>query len=556
MDKIKLVKEALRHNLGQDYECLRDHFQKIIDENYDFMVFISRRCYILFQMYAMIEGWTFDHVCTDLGIFAHRDELKKSRRVIVADDIGYTGKSIQNVLRRLKDYVPAQCRIAAVLFAVNIKWADQILGRKIGVLNRIVVKCRFQLTNHQCQSLSVSMVSAILESGMAYTTFVYPVIGTKKEDIGENYKLTALDSVKGLFEGYKWETKYLDLEENRVDLPWTHKLGDYSCVRIYRNPDDEECEFFLPFVFLKNIRKDRAVAWYQCVADAFEETGCTEAAAEFRKALGVKRRWQQDALEYLTSAMSCFCSKALAESLQLGEFLDVHKEEVESSLKGSFSGAVLRLLEDCDAGSAGRFFDKLCSRMEGQEDFFCENESGEGIVVNELTQYVSAHCKDKNVYEATYSIYEWLKSEETDGIFHDQPLKAICLEDVVSVLKNIFHSVKDIYLAQIECWDIGVATYRLRCDEERGIVAKCSAGEMSTVIPMLKYQDLVREYFDEEMMSELEGKGRGQTEILEDILRKASDDSRYTRQELDEFRDLFEKRDGSLYGLLIYGRCR
>lgn len=545
------IRDAMKNDLGEDYEGLRDYFQKIVNESCDMRVFISRRCYILFRMYAMTEGWVLDHVCTDLGIFAYREELKKSRRVIVADDIGYTGKSMQNVLKKIRTYVPAQCRIEAVLFAVNRKWADQIFSRKIGFWNRIDVKCCQQLTNHQCQVLSVNMVSAILDSGIPYTTFVYPVSGRRKAEIGECYKITVPDKGRELFEGHKWKTEYLDLEENGLKYEWIGKLSEYSCVRIYRNPYNEEYGFFLPFVFLKDIRKERVEAWYKCIGDVLAEMGCMEAAEEFREALKVKEGWRGDAWEYLASVMSCFCSRALAEILCLDEFLDISDEE-KTFLEGSFTPVILQLLEGCSIDFAVLFFQKLCRCIEGQESFFCEDRHREKLTADRLSEYVSKHCAGKNAYEATCSIYEWLKCEDSSESLRNQPSKAICVEDIVSILEKFSYARKDIYLAQIECWDSGIATYRLRFDRERGIVAKCSAGEMSTVIPMLKYQDLVREYYNEVFKLELKGQRRTHTETLEQILRKALQDRSYTEAELDEFRNLAEKRNGSLYGLLIY----
>lgn len=552
MDGAHLKKE-MEHNLGNDYKSLYEYFQKIVNGKYDFMVFISRRCYILFQMFAIIAGWNFDNVCTDLGIFAHRERLKASRRIIVADDIGYTGRSMQNVLKRISMYVPVQCVITAVVFAVNRKWADEIFSRKRGLLRRVNVKCRFQLTNHQCQDLSIRLVAAILDSGIPYTTFVYPILGKKKKDIDKDYKITAFRTEKGLFEKHKWETHYLDIGDNDQDLKWTHRLGKYTCIRIYRDPHGEEGELFLPFIFLKDIKKDKVNAWYEGVADTFAEMQCAEAAEELRKALSVHKKWQENAGEYLTSVMSCFCSKALAEILDLSQYVSVQKEEAGKFLKGSFSSTILQLLEACDADFAIRFFDNLFAKMENCEEYFCDDTDREGIVVDKLTEYVTGHCKDMDVYETTYSIYEWLKSDGSNVVFKDQPTKAICVEDIVYVLKKVSFAERDIYLAQIECWDIGVATYRLCYDKERGIAAKCSAGEMSAVIPMLKYQDLIREYFREKFALELEGDNSVDRNILAGVMQKAMDDKKYTEHEIDAFKSLVEERNGSLYGLLLIG---
>ena len=400
------------------------------------------------------------------------------------------------------------------------------------------------------------LVAAILDAGMPYTTFVYPIWGKIKKDIGESFKVSDYKRGKGLFD-QKWETRYLDLEQNKLDLEqnglnleWTHRLGNYACVRIYKDPQNGERGFCLPFVFLKDIKKDRVSAWFEYVADTFNEVGCAEAEKEFRKALSVKKVWLKDAEEYLASVISCICSKSIAEILQLNQYMDV-QEGIECSLSGSFSPDILQLLKKWDADMAVRFFEKLCADMDAQEPFFHEGQSDAGIVTKELKAYVSEHCGNMDVYEASYSIFEWLKKEDGGEVLEGRSMKSLCVEDIVFVLKQAGYAEKDIYLAQIECWDIGVATYRLRYDDDRGITAKCSAGEMSTVIPMLKYQGLVREYYDTKLAMEFEGNTRTPKAVLEDVLQKALAEQRYSEKEIDAFRELFEERKGSLYGLMI-----
>lgn len=51
-------------------------------------------------------------------------------------------------------------------------------------------------------------------------------------------------------------------------------------------------------------------------------------------------------------------------------------------------------------------------------------------------------------------------------------------------------------LAQIECWDIGIATYRLHYDWQNGLADICSAGEISSVINQIKYQKLIKKFHE------------------------------------------------------------
>lgn len=549
--KADMMRKAMEHCLGEMHESIYAFFKQIMDGNYDLIVVVSRRCYVLFQMFALIEGWSFENICTDLGLYANREKLKSCSSVIVVDDIGYSGRSIRKVLRQVRRYISHNCKVMGVLYAVSRSSADKILcSKKLPIGEEI--KCRFQLTSRKCHEVSVRLVSAILKAGMPYTVFVYPFWGKRKKSIESDYALIPSPNKMNLFEDYKWKTLYLNLE-GIEKVSGIQRISEYSCVRVYKEPQGEKIEYFLPFMFLKSVKADKVDNWCRHVAKMFVELDREELAKEIEAALNEKEETRKDAIEYVACILSCFCSKAIAEILNLSEYLEAQKEGIRSSLGGSFSDVACDALEACDEIFSISFLDKLSDAIGNADIFYQENEKKCGIGAEGIKNFVLEKCMELNAYETTYAIFEWLKSNESDQCFEKANSKVVYLDDIVYVLKEIRNfKLEDIYLAQIECWDIGVATYRIYYDPQKGIVGVCSSGEMSAVIPTLKYQEIIKEYFREMLeVDYAEENDDKQREILKAVLKKANIEKKYTEKEIAEFKEIVKERNGSLYGMLI-----
>lgn len=547
----KLVFESMHNNLGNDFERLSSFFKNIVDGQYDCVVIISRRCYVIFLMFAILYDWNLDNVITDLGIFPNRKKLLVCKNIIVVDDIGYTGNSMQSVLERIRKYVPVYCKINAWLYAVNKRLAKNVLNIKLNFITRISVKCQCQLIDSQCNKLSIALVSAILEAGMPYTTFVYPVWGEVVQELRNNFNLLPSQNKDISFKEQKWKTQYLKIEDD-LNIQWVNDISKYSCVRIYRATKDKNLEYFLPFLFLKGIKESKVYTWFSCIADSFRTLGENKMAEEIDEALKTKAKWRKDAIEYLACMMSCFCSKAVAETLNLEKYLDGSNIEIENSFRGSFSANAVYVFNECDSHFASSFFELFYNRIGTLNEVFSDNVEKADRCYLQLKEFVLQNYENMDVYEMTRSIFKWLKSHDSDRAFNKHQTKALRLDDIVSILNEVAnYDIESIYLAQIESWDVGIATYRFSYEQKEGIVAKCSAGEISSVLFILKYKDLVRQFIKGVYDNQLNNELKTQDDILKEIYQTAINEKQFTVQEIDTFKQIIKERNGSIYGLLI-----
>ncbi len=539
----ELIKKECQVILRDEYDNIKNYFKNVIDQKYDCIVFISRRCYVLFLMFAIIEGWTCKAACTDLGIFYKRDQLKKYKKVIVIDDIGFTGTSMKGVLKKVKRYVPFYCKISAGIFALNISKKNQILDMKIGWFRKIKVKCYCQLTDRQCQSLSTKLVSAILASGIPYTTFVYPIWGTIV-NAKPNFQTMEFPDKNTFLKEHKWITSYvLDINND-----WGKKLSSFQCVRIYKK-DTYIC--YLPFLFMRGIKVDKIDLFYNSVARIFENLGKETIAKEIVQALSETNKLKNDAVEYLSNMMSCFLSRALAVSLDIPKYVDVQLGLDRLFLMGSFSNEFCNFINDFDKEFINQFFKKFLELIGDIDTYLPDEISPIYIYYDKLSSFVkdnkSRYIKE---FDMMCAIFEWMKNEALKNVSESSRIQTILINDLVSILKTEEYDEKKIYLAQIECWDRGVATYRFSYDNQIGIVANCGVGEMSSNISALKYQALVRKFFNEEIMcGELLNEEKGK-KVLTQICDEAITNQEYTTEDIEQFKKILNQQQYSLYSLL------
>lgn len=98
---------------------------------------------------------------------------------------------------------------------------------------------------------------------------------------------------------------------------------------------------------------------------------------------------------------------------------------------------------------------------------------------------------------------------------------------------------------------MGIATYRFYYDKRRGLLAKCTAGEMSTTLEMVKYQYIVQKFYEKRYCNLEPYVNMERNALLNLIIEETLQEGKYTESEITNFRKILEERNGSLLGLLI-----
>lgn len=546
----KNVKEWARNNIREDYDNVKNYFSSIIHSSYDMIIFISRRCYILFYLFSIIENWdiNMDIICTDLGLYSRKDKLKKCKNILVADDIAFTGYSMRSVIRKLDKYQSSLCSVEARLFAIDASHYDSLLYVKTRSFKKVKIFHNVQRTHEQCQQLSYNLLKIIMASGIPYTTFVYPewILADDYSDkifAEYDYSIERVAHKRRLEDDTRWDTQYICFNNNSIINP----LSDFVCIRKYKKDTNI---LLLPFLFLRNIKADKVEEFYQLISEMFDNKVIEEIIVSI---LNEERKFRKDSFEYLASMISCLWTKILLAEFDISGEENVVEQKIRASLRGSFSDDFINFLTDIDKYNISSFIDKIKLKENEFNSFFSSECVNKYIYYDELKEAVEKDMKsvgDNDVYDIMTQVFEWMKRRSEENKEKSDEIRNIAVVDLIQLLSITCNfKEKDIYLALIECWDRGVATYRFYFDEIDGIIAVCGAGEMSSLVTSLKYQKIISEFYKKLLLSNIKETEEVRKSILDEAVKSFKE--QYSENEITKFYQLYSDNNKSLYKYLI-----
>ncbi len=542
--RIQMRNRICEKVLKRDFINLKRYFSEAVEKKNSCLVFISRRCYVLYQIIAEIENWSHEIVVTDWGLFAFKERIKGCKNVIVIDDIGLTGVSMKRVIKTVNKYISWNCRMEAMLFAINIENATRLKRIHLENFRSVKLKSYYELTNRQCQELSKKLITVILECGMPYTTFVYPIFGKECGTLIQENGVKELKLESRAFNKNKWHTTYITDFINS-NFSWSEYVSDYKCVRIYREKENEKFSLVIPFLFIKSVKPNKIETLFTIFSKRFEELGVKGISTYIQDSLKVKKAIRKNAFEYLMCFFTCFCTKNLLDILDISKSMKVQEDVAINSLKGSFEQNTLNILKNSDINFSLKFWKGI--DLKSISECFYSFSGSEYAKIEDLKDYVR-NKKDTPVFEVTCGLFNLMRKLSDK----DKKLKSIAFDEIFNLLRNEGeYDAEAIYLAQIECWDRGIATYSFEYSEKKGIIAKCCVGEMSSVIYMLHFSDLLRKFYEKNFFCEKNLTDEQRQKNLLDVIEEEKNGGRISEEEIEILYELIQGQQGGIYNLLI-----
>lgn len=469
-DSIKQVmKSAVRAILKDEYDLLEDFFDVIRQDEADYIIYISRRCFVLYQLIAYINGWRRNNVISDRGVWAYRKRIRCARRIVIADDVLVWGVAMREAYELLNNMLglSEKCEVKRVIYC---RYAG---CNKDDVAGVHVFSTR---SMRECRILTNKLVKSIMVSGIPYTSFLYSFYG---KDLGmkppSGDKVLRFEPVKAT--EFKWKSLYdFGIHENLQSM--LECLCDGACIRYYY----EEKKGYLcviPFAFISDIQNQYLATYYQNIAECCRESGWLEIADEINAAVTDENdeKWQ-----YLAMLQSSLLSCVIGVTEHIGQkFMEQYDREISRrSLEGIFSEGIFRCLEQVNEESCLRFAKQVRLKRDVWDACVLRlpEAEGNGDKKQCLEEMLAQFSKMRSKYE----------------ISHDPGDKQIyCRELYEEYLKKYRRDV--IQAAQIECYDAGVVTYGFLHDQAVGSVSKCGIGEGSSILFPLKYRDIIHKYY-------------------------------------------------------------
>lgn len=505
MDKETLVKRVYNNTksvLQTDFNNIELFFTEIQKGAADYIIFISRRCYILYQIYALIMGWDKENVISDRGLWCYRSKLNMAKSVVIADDMILHGGAMKKVLVRIRHYVPEACKIESYVYC--------IYNNAMPVAREHSIKSFTVKTSRDCKKLTEKLVRCILVNGIPYTTFAFSWYGKAcaERDIpkcSKEDKLVQFDN-DVCEHSDKWETAFQFALSEAV-----HKLvdvlSDGACLRIYKR---EDLQTVIPFTFMSRVRAEYVPDYYHIIKDCFVEAGIDIIAKEFGDALDcgedVKESVTRDKWVYLAALLECCITRMIGLLEQVGDMFDVtfYEEITKPNMQGTFSTDVVEAINRIDIDSSLKFIERIVANENCFKKYVCK--ATDEIFVNIDTKYTSlveeygtkqqderqSESMSDSCREIIINIFEDMRIEY--DLYNQELRRYIKCNEIIYMLKKYF-KMSEILAAQIDTWDQGMAAYEFEYDEVDGIYAKCGIGERSALIFAMKYGNIICKYY-------------------------------------------------------------
>ncbi|MBD5358718.1 MAG: hypothetical protein HDR88_17305 [Bacteroides sp.] len=499
MDKetlIKWVSNNVKSVLKTDYNKIENFFRKVQDSNADYIIFISRRCYILYQIYALIMGWSKENILSDRGLWSHRSQLRKARSVAVADDMILHGKAMSKVFTRIRKYVPSSCSIKLYVYCVYNNTMDMV--RENGIETFSV------RTSQDCKKLTEKLVRCILINGMPYTTFTYIWYGTIREKIygpaTENSRSVIRFKKDVCEDSFKWAT-YFDFEISEIINPLIEAVCDGACLRYYKH---ENMQTVIPFVFIKKIKSQYIEKYYDIMQECFREIGRELIADEF-EVVREDGSGRQEGVVYLASLLECWITRIIGVVQHVDDMFDVNFYSLvtKRNMEGTFSAPILQEISSADWETSVKFINLISNRVdefkvctcEALDDIFVHSNMKYKAIVAEYVKEIDKSdiaCMADICRDIVINILEDMRLQY--DLHEEDACRYIECNEIINLLKGYF-DLPMIFAAQIDTWDQGMAAYEFDYAEESGICGRIGIGERSALIFAMKYGRIIRKYF-------------------------------------------------------------
>lgn len=536
----KWMQSNLRIYLLKDYEYLDDYFGAFKDDAADYIILISRRCYILYQMFAFAFGWNNKNVISDKGMWCKRAALGKAESVIIADDIMFSGTAVERILKKLNAYLNIGCERNIAVFCRYNGGPNMINGYP--------VKAYSVRTRRDCRKLTNRLVKSIQANGIPYAVFVYPLYGWQRkceDDFLQNVQNVDNENIFDRQES-EWESEiYFNfIDEIRI---LKASICDEVCLRVYRK-DSQELICIIPFAFLSNIKKEFIPQFFSLIQECFKSSGGVSLANEIAVALEEHELLlESDKFTYLTSMLACSLSRVigLLFNMEANRYEQMIEEVSDSIIRGSFSDEVVNELNIMDGKFAKTFICELGKRSEKLQECVQQEKDRDVYPNSRYEEILERENVNKKCGDVLIDIFEKMREEYDNGGV--DAAKYIFCNEIMSLLKGKF-STEEIYAAEIKAWDQGIATYDFYVDE-LGIRSRCGIGERSQLIFSLKYQSALQKFF--EQLSYGNSSEYTQQQIDEDVGRILDNDNDLSLTEKEAFRQAARMGVVNLYNYFI-----
>lgn len=445
------IRNSVEEILQEDYDGIYDFFLELLEADYEYIILMSRRCLVLFQLFMKIFSieksvdTKSTEVISDQAVVNFLDSMS-DKKVVIVDDILIHGRTIGNLYNSLQ----GRCMLDIQVYMsdVNVDCMSEEIRSK--------VKRKCLTHKGEWRSLSNKIVGAIFAANEPYTSFVtsyssrYENFARKLDHIKELKKI----EITSLMQKRYNMTSHVYLDESTERAEIFRWLAAGEGIRIYWNEKIKK-NTVIPYVFVKCLNLEQAKEVFISIAKALPDN-----MQEIKKLLLTDNE-KEDIVEYKMRLVTCIlCNVYWQEFISKNHISEDFEIDTDTLLKG-FGAKFEKELLLFNASNISEIL-----HLTGKVN----TKKMENIVELEkiLKNAYEKNENERDIYKFYFQEAWYL--DEYRAINKEKRHKGLLLDTFLDIAEE--YGKRDVSLLAylVEIWDNGMGTANCVVDAEQQIV--------------------------------------------------------------------------------------
>lgn len=538
LDNNEKMRFEIEDILETHYDGLYEFFLSIIEGDYTYVIIMSRRCLVLYQIFMIfyiLDNRIVESKCvvlSDKAVPYYYNKIRQEDKIIIVDDIIVHGRTVS----KLYDFLKMQCLNLEIKVYMASRTRNCV-SKKIG--DRIWFK--FEASEHEWRKLSNKFVDCIVESNVPYTSFVPSFFQYNSANVWNYLETQFSDSNELKYYIYKGnssnncesERRYY-FEKNSRNFPIFESLSLGECIRLYWNPKIEKLTV-IPYVFLRALKFSEIDIVTNTLKELIPQNCININSILQKEAEGqLKSSLYEYKMRLLTCILSDLYWKVFEErylaNIKIEKYFD--NDTIEKSFGKEISNELIYIEEN---------YQTLLSVNLQIQNKYCSEDS----MLTILKKNINASKCDiaiRNHFKCAWS------EDETEARNNRERKEGFLVEDFIKVCTK--WEKNEILANLISNWDIGIAAANFKVKSESKLVG-CfiTSGEQSYKILLERNPEImVVLLIISNQITRGEAKEKGEpynkyrVKILKEVLSKLI--KRYPSDDLKTITQLIEETEG------------
>lgn len=478
IDKIYLLEETAKDILGENYNLVYDFFCDVLEIKKEYKILHARRCQVLFKIFFPIillneseELDIYGEFISDHAI-ANYKELLLQNSALIVDDILIHGRG----LKKLYETIDKQYTHDRLALYVCRKSRNAVIDSKL----QRKIKYSSNAIDLEWRRLSCQFVDLIYSSAAAYISY----LGSFYE-LDKCFKPDDFTSEFDIFE-YKDNCRNIQnanayvLFEKKYIPPIFESLGYDCCLRVYTSKKLSVITY-VPYVFIKNLKLRSMQGMIEHVCNAIN----TRKTAHTIKALQTQSA-DEDMQIYQMKLFNAFINIVYALHLKKQYNLLVNAIFDLGHLKLCFGEDIAEELSSLTYEDVQNLLTAHKSTWQYSSCNLTEDKELEYVFDKILPNNIQ---NDNTLSKATNEyFYKNGQIDEQNARLGMERKNGLTLGKFYENIHNAKHLVS---LAQLECWDSGIASCNVHIFSNI-ISSYAAAGEQSFRYILENYKEPIQ----------------------------------------------------------------